>query len=259
MRRIKNVAVTIPSVVGPYTSVNCTLTLLRSSVRTSPLLKDGSYAREDDEDDRFTDYYGSVQQIVTSGAVNDSGLFETNLRDERFLPFEGSGAISTWSLELPADFRPFDYQTISDVILQVRYTARQGGAALGGQATTELRDLLAVANKSGLALLYSLRHDFPTEWSSFVNGAGDLSLHVRKDDFPYMMQGETLALDGLDLYAQNGAKLVSRAVAADLDALATSLNDAPHAFDVSIPEDASVLKRDAATQAFLVVRYRLAG
>ena len=259
MRRIKNVSVTIPSVVGPYTSVNCTLTLLRSTVRTSPLLKDGTYAREDTEDERFADYFGSVQQIVTSGAVNDSGLFETNLRDERFLPFEGAGAVSTWSLELPSGFRPFDYLSISDVILQVRYTARQGGAALGDQATSELRDLLAVANQSGLALLYSLRHDFPTEWSSFVNGAGDLALHVRKDDFPFMMQGETLALDGLDLYAQNGTKLVSRSIAVDLDALATSLNDAPRAFDLSIPEDATVLKRDAATQAFLVVRYRLDG
>jgi hypothetical protein len=73
------------------------------------------------------------------------------------------------------------------------------------------------------------------------------------------MQSETLALDGLDLYAQNGTKLVSRNVAADLDALATALNDAPRAFDLSIPEDATVLKRDASTQAFLVVRYRLDG
>jgi hypothetical protein len=28
---------------------------------------------------------------VTSGANVDSGLFETSLRDERFLPFEGAG------------------------------------------------------------------------------------------------------------------------------------------------------------------------
>src|SRR5262249_55785524 len=35
-RRIKSVAVSIPSVTGPYTSVNCTLTILKSSIRTSP-------------------------------------------------------------------------------------------------------------------------------------------------------------------------------------------------------------------------------
>ena len=37
MRRIKNVSLSIPSVAGPYTSVNCTLSLLKSSLRKSPL------------------------------------------------------------------------------------------------------------------------------------------------------------------------------------------------------------------------------
>ncbi|MBL8066243.1 MAG: prepilin-type N-terminal cleavage/methylation domain-containing protein, partial [Chthonomonadaceae bacterium] len=44
---------------------------------------------------------------------NDSGLFETNLRDERYLPFEGSGAESHWNIELPTSFPAFDYGTIS--------------------------------------------------------------------------------------------------------------------------------------------------
>lgn len=34
MRRIKSVSLTIPCVTGPYTSVNCTLTLLQSKIRT---------------------------------------------------------------------------------------------------------------------------------------------------------------------------------------------------------------------------------
>ena len=125
MRRIKNVALSIPSVVGPYTSVNCTLSLLKSSLRKSPVAGDG-YARQGSEDDRFVDYIGAVQSIVTSSGQNDSGMFETNLRDERFLPFEGAGAESTWKLDLPQDYRTFDYDTISDVILHIRYTARQG-------------------------------------------------------------------------------------------------------------------------------------
>ena len=66
-RRIKTVAVSIPCVTGPYASVNCTLTLLKSSIRKTPVLGDG-YAREDAEDDRFSDYFGSLQSIVTSSA-----------------------------------------------------------------------------------------------------------------------------------------------------------------------------------------------
>ena len=67
-RRIKTVAVSIPCVTGPYAGVNCTLTLLKSSIRTSPMLARRQYAREDAEDDRFSDYFGSLQSIVTSSA-----------------------------------------------------------------------------------------------------------------------------------------------------------------------------------------------
>jgi hypothetical protein len=38
MRRIRNVTVTIPCVVGPYVGIHCKLQLLRSSIRTSPSL-----------------------------------------------------------------------------------------------------------------------------------------------------------------------------------------------------------------------------
>ncbi|HEX9200976.1 MAG TPA: hypothetical protein VF865_15555, partial [Acidobacteriaceae bacterium] len=126
MRRIKSLALSIPSVTGPYTSVNCKLTLLRSSIRKSPILKDGDYARQGVEDDRFIDYPGGAQSVVTSSANNDSGLFETNLHDDRFLPFEGAGVISTWKLELPSSYRAFDYTTIADALVHFRFTARLG-------------------------------------------------------------------------------------------------------------------------------------
>ena len=129
-RRIRSVALSIPSVTGPYTSVNCALTLLKSSIRKNSLLRDSTYARQGLEDDRFSDYFGSMQSIVTSTAQNDSGLFETNLHDERCLPFEGKGVMSEWQLELPAQVRQFDYDTIADVILHLRYTAREGGGPL---------------------------------------------------------------------------------------------------------------------------------
>jgi hypothetical protein len=72
------------SVVGPYASVNCTLSLQTSSLRVSPLLANGVYARNAGHDIRFVDYFGATDVIVTSGAANDSGLFETSLHDERF-------------------------------------------------------------------------------------------------------------------------------------------------------------------------------
>ena len=101
-RRAKSIAVTIPCVAGPYTSVNCTLTLQKSTVRTSSDVGSG-YARSGAKDIRFNDYYGALQSIVTSSGQSDSGLFETNLNDDRYLPFEGVGvAGSMWQLTLPA-------------------------------------------------------------------------------------------------------------------------------------------------------------
>ena len=139
-----------------------------------------------------------MQSVVTSSGQNDSGMFETNLRDERFLPFEGAGAESTWKLDLPKDYRAFDYDTISDVILHLRYTARQGVDA--SKVKKVLDKFFTQANQSNLALLFSLRHDFPTEWSAFVNGAGDFIATIRKDYFPYFTQGKTITIAGFDLY-----------------------------------------------------------
>ena len=47
MRRIKTVSLTVPCVVGPYTGVNCTLTLLRSKTRISAV-DAGTYVKDMD-------------------------------------------------------------------------------------------------------------------------------------------------------------------------------------------------------------------
>lgn len=167
-RRLKTVAVSIPCVVGPYASVNCTLTLLRSSVRTSPALGEDGYARAGSEDSRFSDHSGPVESIVTSSGNDDSGLFEANLRDERLLPFEYSGAISQWRLDLPAAVPQFDRDTIADVILHLRYTAREGGVPLRDAAVTHLKDQIAAATAVGSVRLLSIRQEFPTEWARFT-------------------------------------------------------------------------------------------
>jgi Tc toxin complex TcA C-terminal TcB-binding domain len=257
MRRIKTVGLSVPSVVGPYTSVNCTLSLLSSSVRVSPLLAGGGYARDTGQDDnRFVDYFGSTDTIVTSTGSMDSGMFETNLRDERFLPFEGAGAISTWSLSLPAELPAFDYTTVSDVILHIRYTARQAGDPLGSQATKELVAMLDTAGQSSQTLLFCLRYDFPTQWAAFVNGGGDFAVTLEKQFFPYAVQGaKKLTVDALTLYADSGGRVASVTPAVDLTGLSAGLTGATGAAALSLPADATVMIQDPAQQVFLVLQY----
>jgi hypothetical protein len=258
MRRIKSVALSIPSVAGPYTGVNCTVSLLRSSLRKSPVAGE-DYARQGSEDERFVDYIGAVQSMVTSTGQSDSGMFETSLRDERFLPFEGAGAESTWKLDLPKDYRTFDYDTISDVIVHVRYTARQGVDST--KVVKALDDLLEQTDQGGLALLFDLRHDFPTEWSAFVNGAGDFAATIREDFFPYFAQAKKITITGLELYdGDDVSKHHAIGGQALWDAATAELGD-KHAFTVTAEEDPAgttqVLKRTASARVLMIVRYAL--
>src|SRR5205085_719318 len=85
MLRIKTMAITIPCIAGPFTGVHATLTLVRSRVRRTATVGGD-----------LTEYPAAVQSIATSTAQSDAGLFELNLHDERYLPFEGQGAISEW-------------------------------------------------------------------------------------------------------------------------------------------------------------------
>jgi hypothetical protein len=212
-RRIKTVAVSIPCVAGPYASVNCRLTLLKSSIRKTPVVGD-QYARVDAEDGRFSNYFGSLESIVTSSAQTDSGLFETNLRDERYLPFENSGAISEWQLELPAnpskkDPAQFDYDTIADVILHIRYTAREGGDLLRSGATGHIKELIAAAQAAGSVRLFSVRHEFPTEWARFQSQAAvagqrfELTLEFRPEHYPFWSQGRLGTVVRLEALARS--------------------------------------------------------
>jgi hypothetical protein len=147
--------------------------------------------------------------------------------------------------------------TISDVILHVRYTARDGGGLLGAQATKELKDAFSQAGQSGLALLFSLRYDFPSEWSAFLNGNGGYTLTLRKDHFPYIVQSaKILTIDGLVLYGQNGSTVTQQTQAVPSN-LSSSLSGPSGASVVTFPTDPKVLTRSPTAEVFLIVQYHL--
>jgi hypothetical protein len=261
LRRIKHLAVSIPAVVGPYTTVNCTVSLLNSSIRRAPEMKDGEYGRQGVDDDRFVDYAGPVQSIVTSSANSDSGLFETNLRDERFLPFEGAGAVSTWKLDLPSTYPGFDYMTIADVIFHVRYTARLGVDPT--KVKKWLDDVFAEAATSNLAVMFSLRYEFSTEWAAFTTGDTDFSATIRTDHFPYVAQTKPVTIVGYELYAADGLKPLKHHVLHGQPEWDQATSDlaSQHQFTVTASPDGpgptQVLTRTTSADVFLVVRYTL--
>jgi len=218
MRCLRSMSLTIPCVTGPYTSVNCTLTLLKNSVRTSsdPNGSVGHYSRDASDDPRFVDNFAATQSIATSTAQNDPGMFEVNFRDERYLVFEGAGVISTWQLDLPKDCNAFDFETISDVILNLKYTARDGGARLRDAAIAER--VLPAAPQQGASTskaafvaqsnrlrLFSLKHEFPADWYRFLNPADTAESQIMQigltiERFPFQYRGRRISIDQMELF-----------------------------------------------------------
>ena len=213
LRRARTMSLTIPCVVGPYTSINCTLTLLKSQLRKNTTGADNYVETPTGDDPRFVYSLSSTQSIATSGAQNDSGLFELNFRDERYLPFELMGAISRWRIEMPKDTNAFDFDTISDVVLQLRYTARDGGAALRKAASDAVETLIADAAKEPLARLFSLRHEFPNEWNRFLHpadpAAGKMIVHslpidLGRERFPFQFRAKAISTNKVMLFLKVG-------------------------------------------------------
>ncbi|MHC2297250.1 Tc toxin subunit A-related protein [Rhizobium mongolense] len=212
-RRLRGVAVSVPSVVGPYASINCTLTLLKNSIRTSPKVGD-QYARIGTDDIRFSDYFGSTQSVVVSGAQADTGEFDQPRR-ERYSPFEFAGAISEWQLTLPANPAKgepahFDYQSIGDVILHLRFTAREGGDVMRRAAMKSFTDAVGNGSSSAATRLLSARHDFPMAWASYKAGAPEgkrpeLAIDVTAAHYPYWAQGQLKSVRRIDLLARREA------------------------------------------------------
>ena len=270
MRQIKSVAVSIPSVVGPFTGINPTVTLLRSQIRTRT--GGDEYPRSTDgEDDRFQDIVGAIESIVTSNATNDNGLFEANLHDERFLPFEGAGAVSSWRIELPGSsqitakwptaLRAFDYATIADVVLQIRYTARPGGDEMAKSAVDAATDVFGAGDRPGLALLLDLPHDFATEWSVIASppdppaAAPDLEIQLRKEQFPYLAQAHEISVDSIEVVVPTKGGL-DRSAFPVPGTLADDLNGSRGAALVTF-QRTTFGKEALPREAFLVVRYSL--
>ena len=189
-RRIKSVSVSIPCIAGPYTSVSAQLFLLKSKYSKKPKLNPG--------DDDVVKTFGAIQSISTSHAQNDSGMFELNFRDERYLPFEGSGAESSWRLELPTKVKQFDYNSISDVIMHVKYTAREGGELLKNAVNNELKKQLTKIKQGlkeeGLHIPIDMKHDMPNEWHLLKND-GSIKLVIDKSRMPYLAQSIAIKIE----------------------------------------------------------------
>ncbi len=170
-RRIKTLAVSIPALTGPYQNIHATLTQLTNQLVVQPDAGTVSFLLGTPDaplpgPDTLRSNWWVSQQIALSSGVSDDGVFEPSPADERYLPFEGTGAVSTWRLSMPKQTNRIDFATISDVVLALRYTALDGGARLREQVVR----LPAMRSTAGSVFL-PLAQRFSTEWYAFLHHA----------------------------------------------------------------------------------------
>ncbi len=235
MRRIKSVALTIPCVVGPYTGVHCRLTLLSSTTRIVPWLRapaapcckdaptpslppatdcgaDAQRVAPDDgdlrdrtgyeaqpDDVRIVRRYAAREAIATSSGQNDAGVFELNFRDDRYLPFELEGAVSRWRVELPPENNYFDLASLTDVIVHLSYTAREGGDVLRRAASETADRRVPDAGRR----LFDAEQDMPEAWRRFQEDQSprrSLDLLLRRDRFMFLPGRRDLSIVRIDVF-----------------------------------------------------------
>ena len=220
MRRIRNLTVTIPCVTAQFTNVNCCLTLLASQTRIDPRRSTPAHecccplpccdecgeeerlAREYlpcADDPRIVRQYGAREAIATSIGRDDSGLFQLDFNDQRYLPFEYLGAVSRWRIELPPENNYFDLDTLTDFVVRLGYTAREGGEPLRQAAFAAARRHLPGDGWR----FFEVRHEFPDAWQQLRDAAREesrdarLKLRLERRMFPFVPHGREITLDGM--------------------------------------------------------------
>jgi hypothetical protein len=181
--------------------------------------KTGYVEQPTGSDSRFIyNYAVNAQKIALGNAQDDPGLFLTsissNISDQRYLPFENAGAISSWHLEMPQINNEVDLSTVGDVMLHLYYTSLDGGAAF----QTVVQDYYA--NNPPAApffKIFSAQNDFiappasganphpVAPWQGFLYpptaGANQvLTLTIPASKFPPWTRGKTITVTSVAVF-----------------------------------------------------------
>ena len=129
-----------------------------------------------------TDWRARQQVALSHAQAGDenNGMFRLDLDDDRYLPFEGTGAVSAWRLELTGRRSVDDPSQLNDVVLTLRYTADGGDPVFTNAVKGMLKPYSAFR-------FVDVAAEFPEAWEEFLGGDGDeLVLTFSADMFPAM-------------------------------------------------------------------------
>lgn len=94
-------------------------------------------------------------------------------------------------------------------LTHIRYTAREGGGLLRKSAVKNLKEAIEASQAVGSVRLFSVRHEFPTEWARFqgqapgVNQRFELAISLRDEHYPFWSQGRLKSVMRVDILARS--------------------------------------------------------
>ncbi len=151
------------------------------------------------------------QQVALShfrGFARNDGMFELRFESDRYLPFEGTGAVSRWRLELAGKPGSYDPQSIRNVTVELSYTAIQGGDVFAAAVRGLLKPYDALRH-------FDLRAAFPQQWQAFMDSSGNtLTLPLSQAMFPNIASSRIRSV--LAHYVLNNTSQSAVAVSLDL-------------------------------------------
>lgn len=150
--KIKSLSISVPCVTGPHVSTNIKIRMNN----------------------------GTPEEFITSTAINDSGVFEANFSQAKYLPFEYMGIGDEGNeCELFLDKNSeYDISTIADVVLHINYLA---------ESNDDIESITNIQNTpvNNGYLLMSLKHDFPNQWQEALHGINLTIPTLKPEMIPY--------------------------------------------------------------------------
>ncbi len=171
--------------IGEGKTVNATLTQLNNKLVMEPDPKAVKYLLNPKGEQPLTirtDW--KVNEQIALSYVDqydeNNGMFELRYDDERYLPFEGTGAVSLWRLNLHGKAGSYNPEDLLDVTIKVRYTAEQGGIAFANAVKGSLKPYKATS-------FFDLAYTFPDQWNELMlSDSNTMELTFTRNMFPGM-------------------------------------------------------------------------
>lgn len=205
-RKITSLSITIPAVLAPYETIKATLRQKESKVLLKPDQKGMDYllglSSTEPDDGIIRHLKEQNEKIALSHGIEDNGTFQLNFNDERYLPFEGTGVNSSWHLEMPKEANQFDFDSITDVIINIKYTSLEDE-----NLKKYVHGILAGKPVSG-GLYYHLKQSFQSAFRQFKESQNK-TLRIPMEQFNlsyYHQVSFTNILFKLDLHSLISSK-----------------------------------------------------